>query len=692
MKYKKISWLFLLWFGLGLLQSRGESFAAFENIPLNRISPEGWQRSFLQKQRDGLTGHLDETCEPFNTGGWAASTADWKPPFYKRKNGTGHDVLCWEPFEQTGYYYDGAIRCGLLLNDPFLIDKAETQIYGSIKNAEASGGVIHADIPDRWPHVTFFRAFMADYEAKKDPRILGALEKHYANDTFSLAGARSIFNIEQLLWLYQQTGKSEYRDRAKALYDAQSFRKGARMVNRFEDLASDERQDVHGVTFHEALKLPIMLYMATGEQKYLDAARNGYRKLDQFHMLADGVPSSEEGLSGKTSISCHETCDISDFIWATSYMLKATGETEWADKIERAALNAGMIAATKDFDAHVYLSSLNQVVCKIGSCSSPIANPAWNAYAQRQMPWCCTGNINRFFPIYAGLQWLKGKDGALVKALYGPGSCVYDVNGTRVTLREESDFPFSDTVKILVTKGEASFPLQMRIPSWAVNPSVTVNGAPQNGVVSGSFFTLNGPHRAGDVITLQFPKEARVRPWEMNGVIVDYGPLLFAFPISARTEKVLLNETVWNNTPKDSKTLYAYNMLPAGKWKYVLALDRKHNNLIKVIPRTDVDLNDPWHPENAPVVIQMVGMEMPNWTLLYQKYKPWKGPEQMEPGTPALPPRGCMTMTPIKCGKPEPITLVPYGCTTLRLTVFPYWDVQDIPSFKENQLDYQKNK
>ncbi|MEA2068732.1 MAG: glycoside hydrolase family 127 protein [Verrucomicrobiota bacterium] len=524
MKYKTISWLFLLWFGWVSQQSRGESFAAFENIPLNRISPEGWQRSFLQKQRDGLTGHLDETCEPFSRGGWAASTADWKPPFYKRQNGAGHDVLCWEPFEQTGYYYDGAIRCGLLLNDPFLIDKAETQIYGSIKNAEARGGVIHADIPDRWPHVTFFRAFMADYEATQDPRILDALRRHYANDTFSLAGARSIFNVEQLLWLYQQTGKSEYRDRAKALYDAQSFRKRARMVNRFEDLASDERQDVHGVTFHEALKLPIMLYMATGEQKYLDAARNGYRKLDQFHMLADGVPSSEEGLSGKTSLSCHETCDITDYIWATSYMLKATGETEWADKIERAALNAGMIAATKDFDAHVYLSSLNQVVCNIGSCSSPISNPVWNAYAQRQMPWCCTGNITRFFPIYAGLQWLKGKDGALVKALYGPGSCVHDVNGTQVTLREESGFPFSDTIKLIVTKGEASFPLRLRIPSWAVNPSVQVNGKQQDGVTAGRFFTVNGTHRAGDVVTLQFPMEARVKPWEMNGVVVDYGP------------------------------------------------------------------------------------------------------------------------------------------------------------------------
>ena len=674
------------------IQGYCDSFAAFENLPLSNISPEGWQKTFLQKQRDGLTGHLDEISEPFNMGGWIASTKDWKPPFYKRDDGKGNEVLCWEPFEQMGYYYDGALRCGLLLNDSFLIDKANEQIYGAIKAAESTGGIIHPDIPDRWPHVCFFRSFMAAYEATGDKKILDGLKAHYANDTWTLAGARNIFNIEQLLWLYQQTGDKAYLTRAKSLYDAQSFRQSDRLVNKFADLISDERQDIHGVTFHEALKLPIMLYMATGETKYLDGARNGFRKLDKFHMLADGIPATEEGLSEKTSVSKHETCDVTDFIWATTYMLKATGEVEWADKIERAALNAGMIVATKDFDAHVYLSSLNQIVCNIGSGTSPIGNPAWEAYAQRQMPWCCTGNLTRFFPIYAGLQWMKGADGSLVKALYGPGSCVYDVNGTRVKLREESVFPFSDTIKITVAEGEASFALKLRIPIWAVNPSVLVNGVSQNGVTAGEFFVVERKFSAGDVITLRFPMNAEVKEWEMNGVIVDYGPLLFALPVPARTEKILLNEHVWNNTPKDSKKLYAYNMMPDGKWKYVLAIDPRNNHMIEVEHRSGVDLNDPWRSENAPVVIKMVGMEMPNWVMHYQEYKPWKEPLRMEPFTPPLPPRGSMTMTPYKCNPPERITLVPYGCTTLRMTVFPYWNTQDIPSFKENQLDYQTNK
>lgn len=663
-------------------------YEQFRDLPLNRISPEGWQRSYLLKQRDGLTGHLDTICEPFNKGGWIGPKTDWTPPFYKRKNDKGEEVLSWEPFEQTGYYYDGAMRCGLLLRDDFLLDKANKQIYGTIAQASPEG-VMGYLIPDRWPHVPFFRAFMAAYEATGDRAILDALEKHYANDKYPLAGCRSILNIEQLLWLYWQTGKKQYLTRSVDLYEAQASRARDRLVNKFDDLKSDERQDIHGVTFHETLKLPILLYMATGDKKYLDAARNGYRKLDEFHMLPDGVPSSEEGLSDKTSLSAHETCDISDFTWTTSYMLKATGEVEWADKMERAILNAGMTCVTKDFDAHQYFSTLNQVVSKVGSCQSPISNPAWSAYAQRQRPWCCTGNVTRFFPIYVGCQWLKGKGDALVKALYGPGSCEHEVGGKKVKLREESVFPFSDTVKITVVEGTASFPLLLRIPTWAKNPAVHVNGVEQKGVESGKFFILDGEHKEGDVITLDFPKEAGVVQWEMNGVVVDCGPLLFALPIASRTEKVLLNDLLWSGTPADAKDLYAYDMMPDSKWKYVLALDKANNHRIEVVHNPIVDPDHPWGTKDAPLEIKMFGLEMPHWPMHFQEFKTRTGEVRMEPITPPLPPRGCMTMTPHLCGKPERITLVPYGSTTLRLTVFPYWDVKDIPSFSENQLDYR---
>ena len=165
------------------------------------------------KQRDGLTGHLDEIAEPFNKGGWIADPTDWKAPYYKRTV-KDKEVLCWEPYEQTGYYFDGVARCGLLLNDDFLLDKARKQIYGAIKLAPETDGIIRGDIPDRWPHVCFFRAFMAEYESTKNPKIIEAMKKHYDTDKSWMVTARNIFNIEQLVWLGQQTGERKYIDKA----------------------------------------------------------------------------------------------------------------------------------------------------------------------------------------------------------------------------------------------------------------------------------------------------------------------------------------------------------------------------------------------------------------------------------------------------------------------------------------------
>ena len=289
-----------------------------------------------------------------------------------------------------------------------------------------------------------------------------------------------------------------------------------------------------------------------------------------------------------------------------------------------------------------------------------------------------------------GHQWLKGGGDALVKALYGPGSCVHRVGAKSVTLREDSVFPFSDAIRITVDEGAADFPLHLRIPTWAKNPSVRVNGVEQSGVESGKFFVLRREHKAGDLIELSFPKDVQVRQLEMNGKYVDYGPLLFALPIASRSEKVLLNDLMWGGTPADAKDLYGYNMVSVSKWKYVLALDRANNHRIQVVNNPIPDPDNPWTTESAPIEIKMFGLEMPNWTWLYQEFKPFNGSKvRMEPVTPPLPPRGCMTMTPVMCGKPERITLVPYGSTTLRLAVFPYWDVKDIPSFRENQIDYR---
>ena len=117
---------------------------------------------------------------------------------------------------------------------------------------------------------------------------------------------------------------------------------------------------MHGVTYCEEMKLPMLLYAYTGEQKYLDAAVRADEKLLRHHLLPDGVPSSNEHLDGNDPLTSHETCDITDYTWSLGYYLMTTGDAVYADAIEKAVFNAGPGAVTKDFKALQYFSSVNQ--------------------------------------------------------------------------------------------------------------------------------------------------------------------------------------------------------------------------------------------------------------------------------------------------------------------------------------------
>lgn len=630
------------------------------------MTPEGWLNTMLINQRNGLTGYLDTIIFPFTQGGWGEN------PFVRNYKGIQSGF--WVPYEQTAYYYDGAIRCGYLLNDSFLINKAQKAVYNTIKNASPEGilePILSQGDRRRWPHSVFFRAMMAQYEATNDEKIINAMEKHFLNDTIPLAG-RDLCNVEAMAWVYMHTENKDIYNKLMLWKDSQG--KSSFQEDDLGDYGSPERQEIHAVTYHEVLKLPIIYYMLTGDKRELEKARMGFAKLDRYHMLPDGVASGEEGTSGKGSQNTHETCNIVDYIWTLSYMLKATGETEWADKMERALFNAGMGAITKNFDAHQYLSCPNQVYC--GDYSSHVSsyNVSRLAYRQMHKPPCCTGNVNRMFPAFVGNMWLTGEKNSLYKALYGPGKMEHTVNGKKIVLQEQSVYPYSDTITISIVSGSAEFPLYLRIPGWCNNPQLFVNGKERNDIKPGTFFCLNRVFEAGDKIVLVAPKQAEFINWDgYEAMVVNYGPLLFALPVKAKITK----EIVSLGGEFENKPFIGYTMSPQTDWNYILGVDGTDNSLIKVVKHPIKDINNPWIQSQQPIELRVPMYKDPTWTSHYQKVITDSGDEVFAPLTPPLPARGAMIFV-LRKLNPEIKSLVPYGSTYLRMSMFPFWKETEI--------------
>ena len=106
--------------------------AVFRELQLGSVRPEGWLRLELTIQADGITGHQPDFCFPFDRRYWDS-------------NERGQDVeprnggIFWYPWEQMGYWVDGAYRCARLVGDPHLRARAMEPIRCTVEHRLTAG-------------------------------------------------------------------------------------------------------------------------------------------------------------------------------------------------------------------------------------------------------------------------------------------------------------------------------------------------------------------------------------------------------------------------------------------------------------------------------------------------------------------------------------------------------------------------
>ncbi len=647
--------VFLLFLVLALptrAQQRAERlpyYGALEEAPLASISPDGWLRQYLVRQRDGLTGHLEDAGYPFNTAGW---------------DGTTMEKFGWTAYEQYAYWVDGMMRTGELLRDTFLVAKASRQVDYVLDHADPDGYLgpkflkPHSAL-SRWPHVVFFRAMMARYEATRESRIVDALRRNYLSKTDPYTSHRNVVNVEIMLWTYAQTHDPALLTMAEESYAG--YNRVSSEVTTLDRMRSDDRMDgFHGVTFNETAKLAAVLYLYTGKPEYLSAVEHAYQKVDRYYMLLDGVLSSTEGMRGIDPLESHETCDIADYTWALGYLLMATGKSEYADKIERACFNAAPGAITKDFKALQYFSCPNQVVADRTSNHNEFSHgSAWMSYRPNPGTECCAGNVHRIMPNFVSRMWMLDSTGAPVATFYGPSQFTFGTGGDSVSIVEETSYPFDDEIRFTVhARKEERFPLIVRIPAWCATPQIVVRqGIAVDSLrpASGQYHRVERTFRNGDVVTVKLPMSIRASSWPEGGVALERGPLVFALAIPHTQQVDSLDRRSTADFP-------AWNMEPEGHWNYALSIaDSNLDRSIQVVTKRNAGF--PWEEKNAPVALRVPARLVNQWTL---------DSNPQSPGgrfTPHLPRRS--TLRERLSAAIDTITLVPYGCTELRLSIFP---------------------
>lgn len=638
------------------------TYGALVPLAPGAVQPEGWLRLTLERQAVELGSQLPNVSWPFTDAYWAG------------KDGVeGSDA--WWPWEQKAYWVDGATRLSLVLGDEKLRQQVESTIQYTLNHPAVNGYLgpkfmqPEKDNCSRWPQNVFFRALTAnaDGEPASEKEIAEALRKHYLNDTAPYGiPVRNVSNIEAMLWTYQRTGDATLLGKAEEAWTEYLTVAGESGRG---DLSEDRVYsampiECHGVTYAELSKLPAILYLHTGKSEYLKFAHAAQRRIFDHHMLIDGIPSTHEWFEAKTALDTHETCDISDHTWSWGYMMMAEGDGVWGDRIERAFFNAGPGAIKNDWKGLQYFSGPNQFLATLDSDhNAKTRGSRQMAYQPNpgQKTACCGGNVHRLLPNYVIRMWMKDAQNGLRATLYGPSRVKAAVGAENETVEiiQTTDYPFNDQIKFTInTERPVKFPLSLRIPEWCKSPKVAVNDAKVDiKKIDNGFVTLDRKFKPGDTVTLTLPMETAVSQWPQNGIGVERGPLVYSLAIKEN----------WTSLVEPEYTTAAFpswNAQPASAWNYGLAL--KPGNLDRQIQVASKPVEgNPW--DNPPVSLTVPARRIEDWEL---QVNPEKPSQKFTPPLPEISRSQVSTTT-------ETLTLVPYGSTQLRVTIFPALEPQE---------------
>ncbi len=619
---------------------------AYLALPLGAVRPHGWLLKQEQIQASGLTGHLDDFWNDVGpNSGWLG--------------GTG------ESWERGPYYLDGLLPLAYQLNDQKLIAKAKRWVEWSLNSQTANGQFGPAKNDDWWPRMVMLKVLTQYAEVSGDKRVVPFLEKYFAYELRELPNRplrdwgkyRWQDNVYTVIWLYNRTGDKSLLSLAKLLHD-QGYDWEAQFAN-FKYTTKETRErlglgdkgpipeaamQTHGVNNAMALKVAPIWWLVSGKAADRGALDRQLALLDRYHGLPNGMFSGDEHLAGLDPSQGIELCAVVESMFSLEDAFGILGDARLADRLERVSYNALPGTLSNDMWSHQYDQQPNQIACTRAHRQWSTNGDDSNLFGLAPNFGCCTANLHQGWPKFVSSVWMATPDGGAAVAAYAPSEVRFRAKGNEVKIDEETDYPFRGDVKLTVhATGAGQFPLLLRIPEWAANASVKVNGGAAKTVskpdAPSGFFPIRRAWQDGDTVTISFPMEPRVTHWFHNSAVFERGPLVFSLPLDGQ----------WNELKKYAEKSGDWQITPVKSWNFGLALGPCDAEV-----REGSVGDTPFDVQHPAVSLSVEGSQLPQWTVNENS----AGPVPMSPVSTS--------------GSLQKLTLVPYGAAKLRITEFPF--------------------
>ncbi len=480
--------------------------------------------------------------------------------------------------------------------------------------------------------------------------------------------------------LYLVTGDKKYLDQAKYFLDKRGYTSRKDKYSQAH-MPVVEQDEAVGHAVRAAYMYAGMADVAalTGDSAYIKAIDRIWDNIvGKKYYITGGIGATSNGEAfgenyelPNMSAYC-ETCAAIGNVYVNHRLFLLHGDSKYYDVVERTLYNGLISGVALDGGAFFY------------------PNPLESMGQHQRQPWfgcaCCPSNIARFIPSLPGYVYAVKNDDIYVN-LYMANTGTLDVNGKKVVLSQEGNYPWNGDITIKIDRNNAGeFGLKLRIPGWVKNqpvPSdlyyyndnkrlgytVKVNGVAANGTLTpDGYYTIDRKWKKGDKVEVHFDMEPRTVvannkvEADRGRIAVERGPIVYCAEFPDNDFEVL--SAFMNQNPKFTEKYSSdklYGIVELSTDAQVLSYDDKGRLTAK-----DVKLNMiPYYAWNHRGRGQMAV-----WL-----------PQQLNAARPVMPPTKASKSKVIVSGEPSSVSsltdgLVPKDENDRSMPYYHWWPKQ----------------
>ena len=618
-----------------------------QRLPPGSITAQGWLKTQLAMQLNGLNGRLEEISAFLNY-----DECGWVDP---------HKV----GWEELPYWLRGYADLAFLTGEANALAVTKKWIDAILNSQQADGwfgpNLLRKSLhegPDLWPSMPLINVLRSFFEYSSDPRVLPFLLNFFrfisnqSNEVFTRGWGftRWSDNIDSIIWLYNRTTDTDW------LLD---------LIERIHLHAANWMNELptkHNVNLSQGFREPALYSLLKDEgtsQPFVEATYRHFRTImNEFGQFPGGGFAGDENCrEGFTDPrQGFETCGIVELMHSCSILHRLTGDRPWADHCETLAFNS-LPAALDPFFARSthYITCANAIQLDDHLKTKeqfdnrfPMLAYLPGVYQYR----CCAHNHGCGWPYFTEELWSATSDNGLCASMYSPCQVTALVGSPtvrQVTIREDTNYPFDGTINFhFQMSTPVQFKLHLRIPQWCQQPiELCFNGqtmAHQRGSDDASFLVIDQLWHDGDLLSFQLPMSIQTNTWlrNHNSLSIFYGPLAFSLAIDEQWTRIG-GKTDWPE----------YAVLPQSPWNYAILPSTRSEWIIQ---RNDPNAHDvnPFTSSTVPLEMYVRGRRLPQWQADEQNVI------------------GVLPMSPVQSDEPDQtIKLIPMGAARLRITAFP---------------------